>query len=450
MKESKDLTKYKRQLHDNLKRVAPIFAKASIGDFSEDVTIPEKDDDLTVFLVGVQIILDAIRENISESDSRMVRLNAANEQLENDKAIYHSILASMAEGLVAVDKDSRITLINETASRTLGIDPKLAVGANYYDLVVTKDRDGNVIPVDKRPLSIALKDRKQQFTGTAEGIQYTLSNGRTIPVSITASPVMLGDRVIGGVSTFRDISQEIALDRTKTEIISIASHQLRTPLTAIKWLTEQLSAPSSRISRFRTRRKLRQIHESNERMISLVNDLLNVSRIDLGKIMVMPQEVDLKVIVGDVLRDMTGQVRRKQLKVVRHIDTPLRHIYSDPRYLQVILQNLISNAVKYSFNKKSVAIMATIKDNDLQLTIADKGCGIPSAQQSKIFDKLFRADNARQMVSEGSGLGLYVTKALTQQLGGKIWFESVENEGSTFFVSIPLSKPGEYRAEQAI
>jgi two-component system sensor histidine kinase VicK len=436
---SADLVAYKHQLRERFKAIAPIFAKASIGDFSRDVNIPSdvEDEQLAEFFVGIQIILDAIREKIDESESALTRLNSVNAELQNDKAVYHAILSSIAEGLVVVDKDERITLINEAAADMLGIGAHSVLHQYYYDVVVTKSQDSKIVPVSKRPLHQAIVTGKKQSTGLSDGLCFIRSDGVAFPVAITASSVKLGKQVIGGVSTFHDISEEQQLDRTKSEIISIASHQLRTPLTAIKWVSEQLTTPVSKLSKAKQKQYLRQIHVSNDRMISLVNDLLNVSRIELGTLALNLKPFDLNDIVDDVLRDLRAQITLKRLKIKKHISADLSAVVTDARYMQVILQNLLSNAVKYSSDKKPIIIIVKKQDANLYLSIEDEGCGIPLNQQNQIFTKLFRADNARLLVSEGSGLGLYVCKAMVEQLGGKIWFESIEEQGTTFYITIP-------------
>ena len=443
MQDSPEVEQYKRQLRQHVAAVAPIFANASVGDFTKDVEIPPQDDELSVFFVGVQIMLDAIREKVEESESALARLNVANNELQHEKAIYGAILSSIGEGLVVVDKDARITLMNQMAADMLGLDVKAMPGCNYYDIVVTRNRDGQDVPVSQRPLHQAVVKGRKQTKTLADGLQYVHSNGTAIPVSITASPVKLGNEIVGAVSTFRDISDEKHMDRTKSEIISIASHQLRTPLTAIKWVSEALLTPVSKLGVTKRRKYLRQIHDSNERMIALVNDLLNVSRVELGTLSLNPKPFDLTQMIDDVLKDLSSQIKAKHLRVKKVISPDLETFVADPRHIQVILQNLLSNAVKYSpvTGKHTITIRVAKQDRQLALAVKDEGCGVPAEQQSKIFSKLFRADNGRKLSSEGSGLGLYVCKAMVEQLGGKIWFESVEDKGSTFFVAIPWNKP---------
>ncbi len=447
--DNSDLETYQRELKQHLKKLAPIFANATVGDFSKDVEIPKNDTELSLFFVGVQVILEAIREKERESKSILSRLYGVNAELQHDKAVYQAILSSIGEGLVVVDKTAKITLINQAAADMLLVDREIVTGRNYYDVVVTKNRNNQIVPLEARPIKLALTSGQQQIRTMSDGLQYVRYDGTSMPVSITASPVKLNDRIVAGVSTFQDISTEMQLDRTKSEIISIASHQLRTPLTAIKWLSEQLAKPVRKMSRATQKTYLQRIHASNERMIALVNDLLNVSQIDLGTISLNLEPFDLTRTINEVLNELDSQIQLKHIKIHKHIGPGLDAVFTDPRHIQVILQNLLANAVKYSPNDHSITITAKHQGTHLHLAVQDTGYGIPSAQQGKIFTKLFRADNARKQVSDGSGLGLYVGKAMVDQLGGKIWFESIEDKGTVFFVTLPWKRPTHNKAPTA-
>lgn len=436
-----ELERYRRQFRDRLKSIAPIFARASIGDFSTDVPVlkDKTDDDLTEFFVGVQIILDAIREKMAENEATLARLNAAHDAAEHEKAIYRAILSSVGEGLVVIDKDTRITLINQAAADMLMIDRTAVVGSNYFDVVVTRDRDDRIVPLEKRPLKQAVTNGKRRITTLNDGLQYIRSDGSTFPVAITASPVKLGKDIIGGVSTFRDISVEKQLDHAKSEIISLASHQLRTPLTAIKWISEELVTNDSTLTTTKRKHYLQQIYSSNQRMLTLITDLMNVSRLELGKLPFEPEAFNLHKLVGEITKDLSALLRRKKIRLDKRVSDHLKTVETDPRFLRIIIQNLLTNAVKYSPKGKDVLLSIQPRGHELHIVVRDHGYGIPLGQQNRIFGKLFRADNARRADTDGTGLGLYLSKAMVEQAGGKIWFESVEAKGTTFYVTIPLS-----------
>lgn len=251
----------------------------------------------------------------------------------------------------------------------------------------------------------------------------------------------ISDDEIGNLAgTFNDMLDTLEeLDKAKNDFVSLASHQLRTPLTATKWVSEELLLPPAPLSDERKDHYLRQIHASNERMIRLVNQLLDASRIGFGTLAYKPEVVHVDDVLKLMLRDITPEIKNSGVKLETKLDKHLPVIHMDRTWVQVILQNLVSNALRYSKPGQSVIVSITNQNSEILIKVKDSGCGIPAAQQSKIFTKLFRADNARQLVGEGSGLGLYITKALVEQVGGKIWFESAENKGTTFYVKLLTS-----------
>jgi len=435
-----DLIEYRKQIREQFKKIAPIFAKAAIGDFSHDAPPPKEDDDpqLAEFIVGIQIILDAVREKETENRSALNRLEIAHRTAEHEKALYRAMLSSVAEGLIVVDNNAHITLINQAAADMLVIDRTAAVGSNYYDIVVTHDRNNQIVPIEDRPLHLAITKGLERITTVTDGLQYIRTDGTPLPVAITASPVVIGKEIIGAVSTFRDVSAEQQLDGIKSEIISLASHQLRTPLTAVEWMSEELTATKIHLTKAKQKRYLKQIHSSSVRMVNLINDLLNVSKLELGKMTYVAISFDLKTLVADTLRDVTPLLKSRQIRLEKHISPEFKIVDTDPNYLRVILQNLLSNAIKYSPNGETVTLEIEPRGPNMYIVVSDHGFGIPSRQQSRVFGKLFRADNAQQAETDGSGLGLYLSRAMAEQAGGRIWFDSVEDKGTTFYVTLPL------------
>ncbi len=230
-------------------------------------------------------------------------------------------------------------------------------------------------------------------------------------------------------------------DKVRSEFILIASHQLRTPLTALKWYTEALLSSDDPLDAETKKEYIRETHASNERMITLVDQLLVASKIGFGSLKTKPEMVDVGPILRNVIQDLSVQSRKKNITVKKTIDSRLPHVWIDPTWLQLILQNLLSNAVKYSPEGQKVAVSVFHRAKSILITVDDHGCGIPEDQKSKIFSRLFRADNARAMEGEGSGLGLYIAKSVIEGAGGKIWFESIENEGTSFYVTLRTTPP---------
>jgi two-component system sensor histidine kinase VicK len=183
---------------------------------------------------------------------------------------------------------------------------------------------------------------------------------------------------------------------------------------------------------------LHEIYNGNKRMVDLVNSLLNVSRIDLGTFAIEPSNNDVIEICNSVIKEMQSAIDDKKIKLIKDYEKDLPLINVDPKLMRIIFQNLLSNAVKYTPNEGEVSVKINKDTENLHIKIKDSGYGIPKSQQSKIYTKLFRADNVREKVTDGTGLGLYLVKSIVDKSGGKIWFESIEDKGTTFYVNIPL------------
>jgi len=226
------------------------------------------------------------------------------------------------------------------------------------------------------------------------------------------------------------------VDRAKTEFVSLASHQLRTPLSIINWYTEMLLGGDKGELDEGQREYVREIHNSGHRMIDLVNALLNASRIDMGTLAISPKPTDFGAVADVVISELLPQIEKKKLSVTKDYDA-VPKIDADPDLVRVIFQNLISNAVKYTPDKGKISVIVELRDEEVVIKVEDNGYGIPEGQQSKIFTKLFRADNAREVDPDGTGLGLYIVKAIADASGGRAWFKSKEGKGSTFYVALP-------------
>ncbi|OGY44741.1 MAG: hypothetical protein A3B89_01395 [Candidatus Buchananbacteria bacterium RIFCSPHIGHO2_02_FULL_40_13] len=265
------------------------------------------------------------------------------------------------------------------------------------------------------------------------------SNGKTVSVAISVTPFKdKDDKIIGSFIIFRDTTQDKEIEQTKTEFVSLASHQLRTPLSTINWYSEMmLTGDTGKLTKEQNR-YVEEIYHGTQRMIELVNDLLNISRIDLGTITIKPEVVNFKEVIESVLSELFPLIKNKKIRIEEKYDKSIPNIILDSKLARIIGQNLLSNAVKYTPKNGQVFISINKLKNKLLIKIADTGIGIPKDQQAQIFSRLFRAKNAKEKLTEGTGLGLYIVQLAVEKLNGQVWFESIENGGTTFYVSIPL------------
>lgn len=229
-----------------------------------------------------------------------------------------------------------------------------------------------------------------------------------------------------------------ALDVAKSEFISIAAHQLRTPLSAIKWILHMLVHNEFK-NEGEALEFTQKAAQSTNRMIELVNDLLEVDHIQSGKDQFVFKMMDVKNLIESILLELQTIATKRNINLSADLGGSVE-ISGDAMKLRELFQNLIENALKYSQENGNVKVSATVSDGFLKVSVKDSGIGIPEDQKFHIFSKFFRAANAMKVETVGSGLGLFIAKEVTERHGGKIWFESKVGEGTTFFVELPLPK----------
>lgn len=360
------------------------------------------------------------------------------DKLLEAKAKDEAILHSIGYGLVVTDENGKITLVNQSFQKLLGWTEKQVLGKSFVDIVPLLNADGHPVPKDQRLHYRAVHEGKNMDTSINDNLLYQRSDKSRFPVYISISPIILNQKIIGTVEVFRDITEEKAIDKAKTEFVSLASHQLRTPLSSINWYTEMLLAGDAGKVNKEQRNYLDEIFAGNKRMTELVGALLNVSRVDLGTFTVEPEPTDVIKLAKETVRDLEPRIFARKQKFDEDYDESLPIMQVDPKLMRMIIENLASNAIKYTPEGGKITLELKKTPKHLKLTVTDSGYGIPKAQRSRVFGKLFRADNVKSHDTEGTGLGLYLIKSIIDYTGGKIWFDSVENQGTTFYVELPL------------
>lgn len=270
------------------------------------------------------------------------------------------------------------------------------------------------------------------------GVYIVVSRFNTPELVIASVTAVSAIIFIIGTSIIKGVEQIGKVNRVKSEFISIASHQLKAPLSGMRWSTDILL--NSKLGLLNTKQEeyIKDIQENTARMLRLVNDLLDVSKIESGKMDVNLQEVDLKGILKSVIKELNFFAQANNAELVINIDEHVQKTKTDPIRIKMVIQNLIDNAVKYIGVKKgTVRIDLKNKEKYVYCSIADNGIGIPQKEQGKIFDKFFRGDGVARRQTIGSGLGLYIAKAVIESSGGKIGFISKEGKGSTFWFTLP-------------
>lgn len=358
---------------------------------------------------------------LEESRTALVGLLESVEK-ENTQAIINNLL----DGLLAFDSKNELFLINPRAEKILGLEKEKILGKTISDLVAFPE----VAP-------LAELFEKVNHKILREDVEVR----ENFVVEVTTVPMIQESKDFGTLVILRNVTREKMVEKTKTEFVSLAAHQLRTPLSAIKWtlrmlLDKELGSISSEQQEF-----LEKTYQANERMISLINDLLNVARIEEGRYIDRQSWNNLETLVRFVVNSYKEQIEKRKLKFSLKVSKdPLPRVFVDVEKLRLVIQNLFDNAMSYTREGGTMTI--TLKGNaeEVEFSIKDTGVGIPKNQQERVFSKFFRADNVVRMETEGTGLGLFIAKNIIKAHGGRIWFESEEKKGSTFYFTLPVQK----------
>lgn len=256
-----------------------------------------------------------------------------------------------------------------------------------------------------------------------------------ISVTVVAAIIItIGSFIIHGVERIAESNV------MKNEFISIVSHQLCGPLSAIKWNMEVLEHSDSSDQLNLTPKQavfLKNIKDANDKMLKLVNQLLEVNRIDEGRTIQKKEDVDLGEIVDKAIFELKELISEREIEIKKRIAPDLPFIFADAARMKTVIKNLVSNAIKYSHQKGEVEVNLKSNGKNIILVVKDWGVGIPRYQHRKVFEKFFRSTNEARYRTDGIGLGLYLARAIVENLGGKLWFESEAGKGSTFYISLP-------------
>ena len=368
------------------------------------------------------------RESIKAHSERL-------EQLTRDLKKFQLATDNSSNAIIISNPNDKILYANAATEKITGYKPEELIGkaSSYWSNYNDKNADPNFF---KRIRHIT-KIEKKPFSGEITNLR---KNGEKYIAEVYIAPVLdEKGEILFFVQLERDITESKEIDRAKTEFVSIASHQLRTPLAMISLSVEMLLGGMAGACDPEANKQLKDVYHDVRGMSKLIDSLLNVSRIEMRTLTIAPEPTNLKNILADVLKELLPQMKTKSLQVKALYDQTLPVINIDRNLIRIILQNLISNAIKYT--PESGVLSCEIKKNgpDALIKVSDTGCGIPKGQQNKIFEKMFRASNVIEQGKDGMGLGLYIVKSIVNQYGGKIWFNSEIGKGTTFFVTIPLS-----------
>ncbi len=382
-----------------------------------------KNDDLEKSQMATINLLEDLEE---EKRAVEQRVKDRTEELEREKNKLLQVTSNMKGGGILLDKEGNVVFTNEATFKMLdikeGVSSKeiLEHFLSYFD-------ESSIRQYFKRCIA-----------GETFHVEEISGHGRVYEMFFH---YLKNDEVKGSEGyfiLFFDITDAKLLERSKSELVAVASHQLRTPLTAMRGNVEMLIDESFGKLNKEQHELLDDVEVSTIRLITMVNEMLDITKIEKGDLEMQIEELNLKEIVDSVIDDLSSYAKRHEFDIDRSDLSANVMIAGDKVRVRQIFQNLIDNAIKYSNHPGLLRISTNVQSDMVEIVFKDNGIGVPKNEQPKLFERFYRASNTAKTASSGSGLGLYIVKSIARQLGGDIRFESEEGIGTTFFVTLPL------------
>ena len=345
------------------------------------------------------------------------------------------ILESAGEGIIGVGTRYHITFMNPAAERMLGCNPGELVGRDVFLALHPTHADGVPVPQDETPIHHALVEGTERTS--AEGT-FWRKDGTSFPAQYTGAPIRTQKGIIGAVITFQDVTRRREVERMKDEFISVVSHELRTPLTSIRGALGLLAGGKLGAFPDKAQRMLDIAVNNTDRLVRLINDILDIERMDSGRVTMQKRPVeigDLMVQAVEVMRPMA-----EKNGVILQLSPITATVLADPDRIIQTFTNLLSNAIKFSPPSSKITLSGVTSSDHVRLTIADQGRGIPADKLQSIFERFQQVDASDSREKGGTGLGLAICRTIIQQHEGEIWAESQLGEGSKFHITLPLAE----------
>ena len=391
-----------------------------------DQKVKERTQELERSETALMSILEDVEESRSALMNMLEDMDEERKKVEKEKNKTLTIIENFADGLLVFDSEHRLSLINPQAEVIFGVESKEVMDKSVSELLV--------FPNFKPVAEFLLK----QKTGA---IRKELQIKENLILEVSTIPLITQEEELGSLLILHDVTRGKIIERMKTEFVSLAAHQLRTPLSAVKWTLKILLDGDLGEINQEQRDFIEKTYQSNERMISLINDLLNITRIEEGRYLYKLTLIDIEDVVQSMVNSYKEEADRRGISLTfKKPEAKLPRVSVDLEKIKLAIQNLIDNSIRYTKSGGKVLISLSRKEKEIEFLIKDTGMGIPKDQQGRIFTKFFRAPNVIKTDTEGSGLGLFIVKNIVEVHGGKIWFESEEEKGTTFYFTLPVKE----------
>ncbi len=343
----------------------------------------------------------------------------------SEESIFNTLYNNSPVAYITIDDGGRVSAYNAAAVKLFKETIDTVRSLDFFSKIIPDENIDVTVLAGKIMAGITINDLEVQLKNNQEELMW---------VMLSVFSYRNDERVISLV----DITDQKHIDTAKSEFVALATHQLRTPIAAIRWNVELLQKNLQSVMNPDRERYLVKIERNVLRMIALINDFLSVSKLEMGTFASEAVEINLSNFYTSILDEYTEKITEKNIQVLRTDNPPQTIVKLDSRLLHIIVSNLVSNAVKYLTPNGTLTFSYTKQGNVLELVVADTGIGIPEREVEKLFTKFYRASNAQSHQTEGTGLGLYIVKQSAELLGGGIIVETAENQGAKFIVRLPV------------
>ncbi len=395
---------------------------------------------LVVFTSVVPLIIGfVIWRNQEDNDQATKDVKSLANQLSEVANKSEIVINAIGDGVIAIDSQGVIQLINPAAQEILGWGKQDALMLNYKSVLQLTDQNNHEVAPENDPIRQVLNTNQQMRSNK---LTIVTKSGKKIQASIVVSPI--GEAGGGVITVFSDITKDKAEEREQAEFISTASHEMRTPVASIEGYMGLALNPNTATIDQRARDFIMKAHEAAQHLGHLFQDLLDVSKSEDGRMINAPKVVDMTEYTKTIVEGLAPKAQEKGLRLIYKPSedngtkkiAPVYFVNQDNDHIREVLDNLIENGIKYT-PKGEVTVDIAGTDEKVTVSIKDTGLGIPPEDIPHLFQKFYRVDNVDRQSIGGTGLGLFLCRRLAEAMGGRLWVESVYTQGSTFYFELP-------------